>query len=108
MLRAASLSIVLAICVSGLPPIWQSKQLPRCCRQQHGCTMAKRVAAQCAFATCDHEGVVTALKMPRAIEPATVIAAVPRVESRLETPTFALRPPLSGADIDHPPRLFLA
>jgi hypothetical protein len=108
MLRAASLSIVLAICVSGLPPVWQSKQLPPCCKLQHGCTMAKRAAAQCAFATCDQEGVVTALKMPRAIAPATVIAAVPRMETPLETLAVALRLPLGGTDIDHPPRLLLA
>src|ERR1700716_3279544 len=108
MLRASILSIVLAICVSGLPPIWQSKQLPPCCRQQHGCTMAKRAAAQCAFTTCDREGVVTALKMPRAIASESSIATVPSMESRLQTLTFALRLPLSGTDIDHPPRLLLA
>jgi hypothetical protein len=107
MLRASILSIVLAICVSGFPPIWQSKQPPPCCTQQHGCTMAKRAAAHCAFASCDREDVITALKMPRAIAPATVIAAVPQIESPLLSLSFALRLPQRSADIDHPPRLLL-
>jgi hypothetical protein len=107
MLRAFILSIVLAICVSGLPPIWQSKQLPRCCTLQHGCTMAKRAVAQCAFATCDREDVITALKMPRAIASATVVTAVLQIESPLVALSFALRLLQGAADIDHPPRLLL-
>ena len=66
--------------------------------------MAKRAVVQCAFATCDREDVIAALKMPRAIAPSTVIAPIPQLESPLITPTFALPVPHDVADIDHPPR----
>src|SRR2546421_7827954 len=108
MLRASVFLISLAICVSGFPPVWQSKQLPPCCKQQHGCAMAKRAAAQCALATCAREEVVTALKLPRAIMRAIVVADVPQIEDELVHPTSALQLTRCTADIDHPPRLLLA
>src|SRR5438477_4157460 len=108
MLRASVFLIILAICVSGFPPVLQSKQLPACCKQQHVGTMAKHAAAQCALATCDREEAVTALKMPRAITQASVVADVPQIEDELVHPTFALQLTQGIADIDHPPRLFLA
>jgi hypothetical protein len=70
--------------------------------------MAKRAAAQCAFATCDRKDLVTALKMPRAIASQNAIAAVPHLESRLVTFSFALPAAQGVTDIDHPPRLLLA
>src|SRR5438445_12517421 len=83
--RRATIAVFLAAAISGagLAPICATpRTLPDCCTR-HGCKMPKRVAKQCAFASCDQQTFASSVKM----FPAIIVGGVS---------------PL--ADIDHPPR----
>src|SRR5207253_4226160 len=103
--RRATIAVFLAAAISaaGLAPIFAtSRTLPDCCTR-HGCKMPKRVAKQCAFASCDQQSLASSVKMSPAIMVDNV-SLFADTESPVAHRLTAEKLPPHRSDIDHPPR----
>jgi len=100
--------LMVCVAISSLAAFAARPSVPKCCIKAHGCTMHKRAAGTCAFASCDQsETGALAARPPLAILIDKLIVAE-QASSTLHAPMIFPTLRLRVTSIDHPPRFLAA